>query len=98
MLVRELMPRAVGWTTPTARATAEGPNPTATTVLQIMTRGVTYCQDDDNLAEETHPSHPGSQPVEPGEGSAATLSGHYRRDLQGHGIEPDSRKSSNELT
>ena len=35
----------------TARATAEGPNPTTTTVLQIMTHGVTYCQDDDTIED-----------------------------------------------
>jgi CBS domain-containing protein len=35
----------------TARATAEGLNPTTTTVRQIMTTGITYCQDDDNIED-----------------------------------------------
>jgi len=33
----------------TARATAEGLNPTTTTVNQIMTRSVIYCQEDDSI-------------------------------------------------
>jgi CBS-domain-containing membrane protein len=33
----------------TARATAEGLNPTATTVSQIMTRSVIYCREDDSI-------------------------------------------------
>jgi signal-transduction protein with cAMP-binding, CBS, and nucleotidyltransferase domain len=33
----------------TARTTAEALNPTTTTVLQIMTHGVAYCQDDDTI-------------------------------------------------
>ena len=32
-----------------ARATAEGLNPTTTTVNQIMTRSVIYCQEDDSI-------------------------------------------------
>ena len=58
----------------TARATAEGLNPTTTTVLQIMTHGVTYCQDDDTIEDAlstmrqtAHSSPSGSQPVEPGD-------------------------------
>ena len=30
------------------RATAEGMNPNTTTVRQIMTNGITYCQEDDS--------------------------------------------------
>ena len=33
----------------TARATAEGLNPTTTTVNQIMTKSVIYCQEDDSI-------------------------------------------------
>jgi CBS domain-containing protein len=33
----------------TTRATAEGLNPTTTTVRQIMTSGITYCHEDDTL-------------------------------------------------
>jgi CBS domain-containing protein len=33
----------------TARATAEGLNPTTTTVSQIMTRSVIYCREDDSI-------------------------------------------------
>ena len=33
----------------TARATAEGLNPTTTTVNQIMTRSVIYCQEEDSI-------------------------------------------------
>jgi CBS domain-containing protein len=33
----------------TARATAEGLSPTTTTVNQIMTRSVIYCQEDDSI-------------------------------------------------
>jgi CBS domain-containing protein len=35
----------------TTRATADGLNPTTTTVGQIMTRGVIYCQDDDTIED-----------------------------------------------
>jgi CBS domain-containing protein len=35
----------------TARATAEGLNPTTTTVRQIMTSGVTYCDEDDSVED-----------------------------------------------
>ena len=35
----------------TSRATAEGLNPTTTTVRQIMTSGVTYCSESDNIED-----------------------------------------------
>jgi CBS domain-containing protein len=35
----------------TSRATAEGLNPTTTTVRQIMTSGVTYCDESDNIED-----------------------------------------------
>ena len=35
----------------TARATAEGLNPTTTTVNQIMTKSVIYCQEDDSIED-----------------------------------------------
>ena len=35
----------------TARATAEGLNPTTTVVRQIMTTGVTYCDEDDSIED-----------------------------------------------
>jgi CBS domain-containing protein len=47
----------------TTRATAEGLNPTTTTVRQIMTTGVTYCHDTDSIEdalrtmEENHIHH-----------------------------------------
>ena len=41
----------------TARATAEGLNPTTTTVNQIMTRSVIYCQECSSLGRaDTYPS------------------------------------------
>jgi CBS domain-containing protein len=38
----------------TARATAEGMNPTTTTVRQIMTSGVIYCQEGDSIEDALH--------------------------------------------
>src|SRR6266496_671658 len=35
----------------TTRATAEGMNPTTTTVREIMTSGITYCQEDDGVED-----------------------------------------------
>ena len=35
----------------TTRATAGGMNPTTTTVSEIMTKGVIYCQDDDTVED-----------------------------------------------
>jgi CBS domain-containing protein len=35
----------------TTRATAEGLNPTSTTVRQVMTHGITYCHDDDSIED-----------------------------------------------
>jgi CBS domain-containing protein len=35
----------------TTRATAEGLNPTTTTVRQVMTKGLIYCQDNDSIED-----------------------------------------------
>jgi CBS domain-containing protein len=35
----------------TTRATAEGLNPTTTTVRQVMTSGITYCHDDNSIED-----------------------------------------------
>jgi CBS domain-containing protein len=38
----------------TTRATAEGMNPTTTTVQQIMTNGIIYCQEEDSIEDALH--------------------------------------------